>query len=137
MLDYSVVHLVAADADRFRVDDVGERHDSHLRRAAADIDYHVPCGFLYRKAYTDRSGYRLLDQIYLAGACPLGRIFDCALLYFGYAGRYSDDHAGSDQNSPIMDLINKITEHRLRYLEISDHSVFHRPYGHYGTGGTA
>src|SRR3989338_54715 len=137
MLDYSALHLAPADADRFRVDDVRERDDSHLFRAAADIDYHVAGGLLYRKAYADRCGYGLLDQIYLAGTRSLGRIFDRAFLDFGYARRYGDDHEGSDQNSPIMDLINKITEHRLCYLKISDHSVFHRPYSYYRTGGAA
>src|SRR5262249_57166439 len=56
-----LVHLVAGDADRLRVDDTRQGDDGDLGGAAADVHDHVAAGLLDRQPCTDRGRHRLLD----------------------------------------------------------------------------
>ena len=66
--DDRLVHLVAADAHRARIDDAAERQHRHFGGAAADIDDHRAGGLGDRQAGADRRRHRLLDQEDAAGA---------------------------------------------------------------------
>src|SRR5437588_306759 len=63
-----LIELVAADADRLRDHDSGERDHRHLAGAAADVDDHRAGGLADGQPRADGRGHRLLDQVRLAGS---------------------------------------------------------------------
>src|SRR5436190_10605109 len=80
-VDDRFVELVTADAARLADDDAAERDHRDLGRAAADVDDHVPGGFVHRQARADRRRHRFLDHEHrLPRAGELGRFLHRATI---------------------------------------------------------
>ncbi len=122
VLDDRLIKIVSADADRLAGDDPPERDDRYLRGAAADIDDHAAGRLFHRKAGADRRSHRLLHQIGLAGRLPRG-IEHSPLLHLSNPGRDADDHHRAKHGTPRAGHIDKIVDHRLCVVKISDDTV--------------
>ena len=109
VLDNRLVHLVATDTDRFRVNDAGQGNNRHLGGAAADIDDHVAACLGNRKPGADCSRHRLFNKVDLAGAGRFGRFLDRPLFHLGNARRNADNNAGTDKGLAVVDLVNEST----------------------------
>src|SRR5262249_49854706 len=125
VLDDRLVHLVAADAHALADDDAAERDDGDLGGAAPDVDDHVPGRLGDWQAGADRGGHRLLDQVGLAGAGAEGGLLDRALLDAGDPGGDADDDARVCE-TVLVDLLDEVTEHLLRDVEVGDDAVLER-----------
>src|SRR5205823_10944659 len=93
VVDDRFVELVAADAHRARIHHAAERDHADLGGAAADVDHHRSGGVRDRQVGADRRGHRLLDQVYLAGACSYRTFPYGAALDLGRAAGHADDDA--------------------------------------------
>src|SRR5690606_12206523 len=125
--DDRLIHLVAADADAFRIDNATEREDSNFRRAAADIDDHRARRLGYGETGADCSGHRLIDQDRLAGAGILGGFLDGFTLDRRGAGGNADDDQRPREAAAAVHLVNEVADHLLGDLEIGDDPVAERP----------
>ena len=123
VIDDRVIHLVAADARGFGIDDATERDNGDFRGAAANIDDHRACRLGHGQARADRGGHGLLDQVHLAGAGALRGFDDGALFHLGSAGRHADNHARADAEAAVMNLADEVFDHRFRYIEIGDDAI--------------
>ena len=121
-----LVEVVAADAHRARDDDLPERDDGDLARAAADVDHHAPDRLGDRDAGADGRRDRLLDQVDLARAGRPRRLLDRAALDLGDPGRRADDEARV-RAAALEHLRDEVAEHLLGHLEVGDHAVAQRP----------
>src|SRR5581483_3297489 len=92
-----VVDLVAADPNAAADDDVVERDDGGLARAAADVYDHVPARARDGHARADGRGQRLGDQMRLPRARLEGRVDHGAALDAGDPHGNADHDAGLEQ----------------------------------------
>src|SRR5688572_14273782 len=91
---------------------------------------------MHRQTHPNGRGHWLFDQVNLARSGVRRRIFDRAFLDLRNSRRHCYHDTWSDQLS-VMNLLDKMTEHRLSNLEICDDAVFHWPDGHNIAGGAA
>jgi hypothetical protein len=122
VVDDRLVELVAADADRLGDDDPAERDDGDLGGAAADVDDHRAGRLPDRQPRADRGRHRLLDQVGLARARRQARLLDRALLDARDAGGHADDDPRV-RPAVLVHLLDEVTQHLLRHLEVRDHAV--------------
>src|SRR6266850_638781 len=125
-----LVHLVARDADRLRVDDTRQRDHGNLGGAATDVHDHVAAGFLNRQAGADRGRHGLLDQVNLPRARLHGGVADGALLDLRDARRDADDDARPHERPTTVHLGNEVVQHLLGDVEVGDDAVLERPDGY-------
>jgi hypothetical protein len=124
--DDRLIHLVAADAHRARINDAAEGEHSHLGRATTDIDDHRARGLLDRQTRADRGGHGLLDEEHAPGAGELRGFLNGAPLHRGRARRHADHDLRAHKGPPIMHLADEMLDHFLGDLEIGDDAVSHR-----------
>ena len=129
MRHYRLVKLIASHAQTAAEDYSSQGNDRYLAGASTNIHDHVSRRFMDRKTDPDGRRHRLLDQIYFARSGMSCRILHSPLFHLGNAGRHGDDNPGSDQFA-MMHSLNEMPQHRFGDLEVGDHAVFHRPYGH-------
>src|SRR5690606_10869099 len=132
--DNRLIHLVAADADAFRIDNAAERDGSNFRRPAADLDAHRARRLGYGETGADCGGHRLVDQDRLAGAGILGGLFDGFTLDRRGAGGNADDDQRPREAAAAVHLVNEVADHFLGYLEFGYDPVAARP-DHYAVTG--
>ncbi len=125
VIDDRLVHLVAAHAQRLRDDDPAQGDDGDLGRAAADVDNHVSRRLRDRKSRADRGGHRLLDQVRLSRARAERCLFHRTLLHACDAGRNADDDARMCK-AVLVHLLDEVTQHLLRHVEVGDDAVLER-----------
>jgi hypothetical protein len=130
VIDDGFVELVAAHADRTRIDHAAQGDHAHFGGAAADIHHHRAGRVGHRHAGADGRGHGLFDQIDVAGAGAEGRFTDGATLDLGGAAGHADDdaRAGREQ-AGVVNLLDELLEHLLGHGEVGDHAVLHRPDG--------
>src|SRR5215470_9235782 len=124
-----LVHLVAGDADRLRVDDARQRNDGHLGGSASDVDDHVAAGLLDRQPSPDGGGHRLFDQVDLARARLHRGIAHRALFDLRDPGRNADDDARPHECAASMHLGDEVMQHLFGDVEVGDDAVLERPDG--------
>src|SRR2546426_2811033 len=129
VLDDVLVHAVARDAHRSRVDDPGHRDHRDVRRPPADVHDHVARRLSDWKTRPDRRGHRLLDEVDLGSLRPVRAVLDRALLDLGDIGGNADDDARPYAQGAVVRLLDEVIEHLLRVLEVGDDAVLHRPDG--------
>ena len=95
------------------------------RRAAADVDDHVPGRLGDGKPGADRGGHGLLDEVGLARARRERRLLDGALLDARDAGRHADDDARV-RESVLVHLLDEVAKHLLGDVEVGDDAVLER-----------
>src|SRR5205085_4381282 len=132
-----LVHLVAGDAHRPRVDDAGQRYDGDVGGAAADVHDHVAVRLRDGEAGADGRAHRLLDQVDFAGLGAVGRVLDGAALDLRDLRGDADDDAGADPGLAVVGLSDEVLEHLLGHLEVGDDAVLHRADGDDVAGGAA
>jgi hypothetical protein len=121
VLDDRVVHRLSRDGEGLGDDDVGERQDRDVRRAAADIDDHVRPRLVNRNPRSEARGSRLLEKVDLARARPGRRVEQGSLLNRGDPHRNGQDDTGAEPAPPLVDPAQELGEHRLRHVEVRDH----------------
>src|ERR1041385_4516656 len=123
-----LIELVTAGADRRVGHDARQRNHRDLRRAAADVDDHVPRRRFDREADADRRGHRLRHHVDLFRAGRLRRVTHRALLDFGDPRRDAHDDFRSDaEEMAIDDRLEEEPEHLLGHVEVGDDAVLQRP----------
>ncbi|MNE27567.1 hypothetical protein D3C80_1209830 [compost metagenome] len=135
--DDGVVHHVAADADRTRIDDARQRQDGDLGRAAADVDDHRAGRLVDRQAGADRGGHGLVDQADAAGRGVQAGIIDGAALDGRGARGDADDHLGVHEALAVMNLADEVLDHLFGDFEVGDDPVAHRTDGFHVAGRAA
>src|SRR5450756_1922235 len=65
VVDYRLVHLVAADPDRLARDDAPQRDDRDLGGPPSDVNHHVAYRLVDGKAGADRCGHRPVSYTHL------------------------------------------------------------------------
>src|SRR5205807_1655515 len=131
VVDYRLVELVPADANRLRDDDAAERDHRHLARAPADVDHHVAGRLPDRQPGADRRGHRLLDQVRLAGPGAQAGLLDGALLDSRDPRGHAHHHTRV-RPAVLMHLLDEVAEHLLGHVEVGDHAVLERADGRDG-----
>jgi hypothetical protein len=58
-----------------------------------------------------------------------GGVLNGPLFHFGNTRRHRDDDPRRNQ-FPMMNLLDKVAQHRFGNLEVGDHAIFHGPDGH-------
>src|SRR6266567_1823219 len=122
-----LIHLVAADPHRPRIDDAAQGEDRHLGGAAADIDNHRPGRLGHRQSGADCRCHRLLDQKDPARAGAFRRFLDGTSLDRGRPRGYAYDDLRAGKAAPVVNLADEMLDHFLRDLEIGDDTVAQRP----------
>ena len=105
---------------------IPERDDGNLAGAAADVDDHVPGRLRDREPGADRCRHGLLDEIGLSRSGREGGLLDRALLDARHAGGHADDDPWV-REPVLVDLLDEVTEHLLRDVEVGDDPVLQRP----------
>ena len=126
ILHDGVVHLVAGDAHRARVDDAGQRNHRHVRGAAADIHHHVARGLGDRQAGADRRHHGLLHQVNFARLGAICGVDHGALFHLRDLAGHADDDSRVHQHLAPVRLLNEVVQHALGDFEVGDDAVFHR-----------
>ena len=125
--DDRLVHLVAADAHRARIDDAAERQHGDFRRAAADIDDHRAGRLrVTGRSGADRRRHRLFDQIDAPRAGRQRRFLNGAAFDRGRARGHADDDHRIGEGAAVMHLADEVLDHLLGDFEVGDDAVAHR-----------
>ena len=110
-----LVKRVARDLDGRGRRNAVQTQNGDIRRAAADIDDHMPVRTRDIELRTQRRSIRLFNQIHAARACFHRRLNDRALFDLCHAGRHTDNHAGLNQGK-FADFLEELVEHFLGHL---------------------
>jgi hypothetical protein len=123
--DDRLVHPVATDADRARIDDIGKAEHGDLGRAAADVHDHGAGRIGDRHARADRRRDGFRDQARLPRARRQDRLANGALFHGRRAVGDADDDLGLGEGRALVDLADEVLDHLLGHVEIGNDPVAH------------
>jgi hypothetical protein len=88
-----LVEFVACDAQIFCAHNAAKAEHRDVSCAAANVDNHRANRLFNREPDAERCGHRLLNNMHLARAGVVRRVFDRAYLNVGDARGHADDRA--------------------------------------------
>src|SRR5699024_7925698 len=122
---------VARHVDALAAYDAAERDAGDFRRAAADVDDHVPFGRFHVEPCAERRRHRLVYHVHFPAAGVFGRFADGAYFHVRGTRRDADDHAQrrAEEVAAHLDLLYHAPEHQFRGVEIGNDAVLERTDG--------
>ena len=135
-LDDGLIEAGARDLDGLAFHHAAAGDHCDLRRAAADVDDHVPVGLGDVNARAHGGGNGGLQQVDLARARLNGGVDDGALLHAGDGAWHTGQHAGFEE-AEGGDAADKLAQHLGSDLIVRDDAGVDRMNGHDVGGGAA
>ena len=122
---------VARHVDALAAYDAAERDAGDFRRAAADVDDHVPFGRFHVEPCAERRRHRFVYHVHFPAAGVFGRFADGTYFHVRGTRRDADDHAQrrAEEVTAHLDLFYHAPEHQFRGVEIGDDAVLERTDG--------
>ena len=121
------VEAVAAETNRFGINNAIERDNRDLSGTTADIYDHRPARLLDRQPSANRRRHRLLDQADVSSTRASDRFTNRATLNLSRFTRHANQHAGTRwEKAVFMHFVDKMLQHLLSDLKIGDHAIFQR-----------
>src|SRR3989344_624028 len=125
MADDVGVEFVARDAHVARIHEAAERDDADVRRATADIDYHVAARLVDGQLDTDSRSHRFFDDVDFARARRPGGVAHCAHFHGCNSRRDTDDDTRPQKfRVSRLRLPYQVREHFGGHLEIGNDAVY-------------
>ena len=125
--DDRLVHPVATNADRARINNVAQRQNRNLGGAAANIDNHVAGGVCDRHSGTNRRRNRFGNQSRTPRTGGQNRGADCTLFNRGRAVGHTNNDLGFAECRAFVHLADEMFDHLFGTVEIGNHPLAHRP----------
>ena len=130
--DDALVKRIARTADAAAGHNARQADNSHLRRAAADVNDHAADCIGGGQAAADGGSHRFLNDRDLPRARLSGCLTHGAALDLGNAGRHADNDPGPGQQSAAAGLTDKALQHGGRNVKVGDDAVLERAHSHNG-----
>ena len=127
--DHRLVHLVAADPHRARIDDAAQRETATSVVPPPISTTIEPVGSVTGSPAPIAAAIGSSIRNTRRAPCALGRFLDRAALDRGRARRDRDDHLGTGEATSIVDLADEVLDHLLGDVEVGDHAVAQRSDG--------
>ena len=132
------VETVATDTHGLGIDHAVQGNQGNLGGTTTNIHHHGAARFLYRQTGTNGRSHGLFNQIDIAGPGAVGGILDSPTLHLGGFAGHAHQHAGRRrEEAGVVDLLDKVLEHFLGDIEVSDHPILHGTDGGNVAGSTA
>src|SRR3989344_8162689 len=125
MADYVGIEFIARDAHVARIHEAAEGDDADVRRAAADIDYHIAARLVDGQFDTDSGCQRFLNDVHLARACGARRVTHGAYFHGRNPRRDAHDHAGAQElRMSRLRLPYQVREHLRGHFKFGNNAVY-------------
>jgi hypothetical protein len=115
------IEIEAAQVNGLGHDDAAQGKDSHIRRAAADVDDHVAYGIVYGHVDAHSRGNGRVNEIGFLGSGLIDGFHDGPLFDVGRRSRHADHDAQALDTADAF--AEDVAQHRPRHAVVGDDAV--------------
>ena len=117
--------IVASHLDGVVGNDTAEGNNGDFRCATAYVNNHVALRCRHVDTYTNGSGHRLKEEVYIAAPSMLCGVAHGTQFHFCATAGHAHDHAerGREEAAALMNHLDEATKHLFGSVEVSDDTI--------------